>query len=246
MTGEGPVNRVTVSAPSQNVVTANITGRAAHAGLEPEKGLSAILIAAGILTKLPLGRIDEETTANIGRMDAGLKRNIIPEAAFLDGEIRSRDNNKLDRISAEFERVFSQASEEHPDARISLDIESTYRAYSINASHPAIAGITRALDALGSDPGTQGQRRRLRCQRLHREGHCGPTRGYRRPGLPHHLGNGQHPASGPRRPVLPQPDHRLTGPFMTGPPSSPSQRKPGRRWKGGLAAAVDPPIHDAP
>jgi len=66
---EGPPNRVTVSAPSQNVVTAQITGRAAHAGVEPEKGISALLIAAEILGRLPLGRIDEETTANIGRME---------------------------------------------------------------------------------------------------------------------------------------------------------------------------------
>ena len=150
--GEGPVNRVTVSAPSQNVVTANITGRAAHAGLEPEKGLSAILIAAGILTKLPLGRIDDETTANVGRMDAGLKRNIIPETAFLDGEIRSRDNAKLDRIRSQFEEVFLQASKDHPDARISLEIESTYRAYCVEATHAATEDITRALDSLGAKP----------------------------------------------------------------------------------------------
>ena len=80
--GEGPVSRVTVAAPSQNVVKANITGRAAHAGVEPEKGLSAILIAAEIITRLPLGRIDQETTANIGRMDAGLKRNIVRRQRF--------------------------------------------------------------------------------------------------------------------------------------------------------------------
>ena len=150
--GEGPVSRVTVAAPSQNVVTANITGRAAHAGLEPEKGLSAILIAASILQDLPLGRIDEETTANIGRMDAGLKRNIVPEAAFLDGEIRSRDNDKLTRISEEFERVFDQARKKHPEARISLEIETTYRAYNVDAGHPAIGSINRALAALGTRP----------------------------------------------------------------------------------------------
>ncbi|PKB64451.1 MAG: hypothetical protein BZY80_02520, partial [SAR202 cluster bacterium Io17-Chloro-G2] len=84
--GEGPASRITVAAPSQNVVTAHIKGRAAHAGLEPENGISAILIAAEILGQLPLGRIDGETTSNIGRMEAGLKRNIIPEEAFLDGE----------------------------------------------------------------------------------------------------------------------------------------------------------------
>ena len=56
--GEGPASRASLAAPSQNVVTGNITGRAAHAGLEPENGISAIIIAAEILTRLPLGRID--------------------------------------------------------------------------------------------------------------------------------------------------------------------------------------------
>ena len=104
--GEGSVNRISVAAPSQNVITARIRGRAAHAGVEPERGLSAVIIAAEILTRLPLGRIDSETTANIGRMEGGLKRNIIPEEAFLDGEVRSRDNGKLDHYSSEFRRIF--------------------------------------------------------------------------------------------------------------------------------------------
>ncbi|PKB83068.1 MAG: hypothetical protein BZY88_03105 [SAR202 cluster bacterium Io17-Chloro-G9] len=149
--GEGPVNRVTVAAPSQNVVTANIKGRAAHAGVEPEKGIPAILIAAEILNKLPLGRIDQETTANIGRMDAGLKRNIIPESAFLDGEIRSRDNAKLDHISDEFRRVFDQVGTKYADAQVSLEIENTYQAYRVENHHPTVAMICQALSRLGEE-----------------------------------------------------------------------------------------------
>ena len=150
--GEGPANRITVAAPSQNVVTANIKGRAAHAGLEPENGLSAILIAADILGQLPLGRIDYETTSNIGRMEAGLKRNIIPEEAFLDGEIRSRDNSKLDKYSEEFRRVFDQTAARYPDAKISLDITNTYQAYNVDPGHPAIAAIGKALADMGLEP----------------------------------------------------------------------------------------------
>ena len=114
--GEGPPNRVTVAAPSQNVVTAHITGRAAHAGLEPEKGLSAMLVAADILNRLPLGRIDSETTANIGRMESGLKRNIIPEQAMLDGEFRSRSNEKLAWMERQFRKVFDEAAARYPEA----------------------------------------------------------------------------------------------------------------------------------
>ena len=70
--GEGPCNRLTVAAPAQNVVQANIQGRASHAGVEPEKGISAIVIAGHLLTRLPLGRIDAETTANIGYIEGAM------------------------------------------------------------------------------------------------------------------------------------------------------------------------------
>jgi tripeptide aminopeptidase len=150
--GEGPPNRIILSAPSQNVVTAQITGRAAHAGLEPEKGISALLIAAEILGQLPLGRIDEETTANIGRMEGGLKRNIIPEQAFLDGEFRSRSNEKLADLERKFRGVFDEVASRYPEANIDLDIVNTYQAYNIAPGSEAVATIGRALAGMGMEP----------------------------------------------------------------------------------------------
>ena len=150
--GEGPVSRVSISAPSQNVVTGNITGRAAHAGVEPEKGISAIIIAAEILTQLPLGRIDAETTANVGRIEGGLKRNIIPEQACIDGEIRSRDNRKLDHYSQQFQRVFQEAADRHPEAKVSLNIDNSYQAFSISADHPTVVMISQALANIDLEP----------------------------------------------------------------------------------------------
>ncbi len=150
--GEGPPNRIILSAPSQNVVTAQITGRAAHAGLEPEKGISALLIAADILSRLPLGRIDEETTANIGRLEGGLKRNIIPEQAFLDGEFRSRSNEKLADVERKFRGVFEEVASRYPEAKIDLDIVNTYQAYNIDAKNEAVAVIGRALSGMGLEP----------------------------------------------------------------------------------------------
>ena len=150
--GEGPPNRIILSAPSQNVVTAQITGRAAHAGLEPEKGISALLIAAEILGRLPLGRIDEETTANIGRLEGGLKRNIIPEQAFLDGEFRSRNNEKLADVERKFRGVFDEVASRYPEAKIDLDIVNSYQAYNIDAKSEAVAMIGRALAGMGLEP----------------------------------------------------------------------------------------------
>ena len=150
--GEGPPNRIILSAPSQNVVTAQITGRAAHAGLEPEKGISALLIAADILGRLPLGRIDEETTANIGRMEGGLKRNIIPEQAFLDGEFRSRSNEKLADVERKFRGVFEEVASRFPEAKIDLDIVNTYQAYNVDPNNDAVAIIGKALAEMGLEP----------------------------------------------------------------------------------------------
>jgi tripeptide aminopeptidase len=134
------------------VVTAQIRGRAAHAGVEPEKGISAVIIAAHILTRLPLGRIDEETTANIGRVEGGLKRNIVPETAFLDGEIRSRDQSKLDQYTRQFHSVFDEVTARYPEAQVSLNIENTYHGYKVDGSHPTVAMIARALADLGLQP----------------------------------------------------------------------------------------------
>ena len=150
--GEGPPNRIILSAPSQNVVTAEITGRAAHAGLEPEKGISALLIASEILARLPLGRIDNETTANIGWLEGGLKRNIIPEHASLDGEFRSRDNEKLADVERKFRGVFDEVASRYPEAKIALDIANTYQAYNIDAKSPVIAIISQALAGMELDP----------------------------------------------------------------------------------------------
>jgi tripeptide aminopeptidase len=150
--GEGPPSRITVSAPSQNVVTAEIIGRAAHAGLEPENGLSALLVTAEILTRLPLGRIDAETTANIGWLEGGLKRNIVPERALLDGEFRSRSNDKMAWMEQQFRRVFEDAATRYPEAGIALDIVNTYQAYNVAPDNEAIALIGRALASLDLQP----------------------------------------------------------------------------------------------
>jgi tripeptide aminopeptidase len=150
--GEGQVNRVTVSAPFQNVVTAQIRGRAAHAGVEPEKGISAVIVAAHILTRLPLGRIDQETAANVGRMEGGLKSNIVPETALLDGEIRSRDQSKLDEYSRQFRSVFDEVAAQYAEAHVSLNIANTRRGYTVNGSHPTVAMISRALAGVGLEP----------------------------------------------------------------------------------------------
>lgn len=86
---DGAPGTIIMGAPYHWTLRARIEGRAAHAGVEPEEGVSAIQIAAAAVATMPLGRIDECTTANIGRIEGGVAVNIVPAACELEGECRS-------------------------------------------------------------------------------------------------------------------------------------------------------------
>ncbi|MDH3454784.1 MAG: M20/M25/M40 family metallo-hydrolase, partial [Desulfuromonadales bacterium] len=89
------VDQMVLKAPGANRMKVEITGLAAHAGLAPELGISAIQTAALALGRMQLGRIDYETTANIGRIEGGVASNIVPQKVLLEGEARSHDPHKL-------------------------------------------------------------------------------------------------------------------------------------------------------
>jgi tripeptide aminopeptidase len=90
------VDKLILSAPAANKLNFTITGREAHAGIAPERGISAIAIAAAAISNMRLGRIDFETTANIGTINGGMATNIIPRRVELKGEVRSHDPVKLE------------------------------------------------------------------------------------------------------------------------------------------------------
>lgn len=93
----GSVGRLVVAAPAHITYEMNITGKAAHAGIEPEKGINAIKVAADIISAVPNGRIDAGTTANIGIIKGGTATNVVPKEAFIHGELRSHDYKMLQK-----------------------------------------------------------------------------------------------------------------------------------------------------
>ncbi|MCH1626659.1 M20/M25/M40 family metallo-hydrolase [Ferdinandcohnia quinoae] len=93
---DGKVGDIIVAAPTQAKVKATIYGKTAHAGVAPEKGVSAITIAAKSIAKMPLGRIDEETTANIGRFEGGQQTNIVCDRVDILAEARSLVPEKME------------------------------------------------------------------------------------------------------------------------------------------------------
>jgi tripeptide aminopeptidase len=88
-----------VKAPGSNFFQFKIYGKDAHAGIEPEKGINAVLIASKAIAKLKLGRIDEETTCNIGLIKGGKAPNIVPAYVVVTGEARSHSEAKLQKIT---------------------------------------------------------------------------------------------------------------------------------------------------
>lgn len=99
------VDLLIIGAPAANHFHFTVTGAAAHAGLHPERGINAIQLAARCLADLPMGRLDEESTANIGRITGGTATNIIPETVLIEGEVRSHSPEKLAAFSRQIEET---------------------------------------------------------------------------------------------------------------------------------------------
>lgn len=150
--GEARVTNITIAAPGYNDIDVVITGRGAHAGAEPEKGISAIKIAAEIINELNVGRIDFETTANIGLISGGTARNAVPETVEISAEIRSRNLQKLEKHSAHFQHVFDKAIAKYPDAKIQLSISRQFDSYRFDREHAVVKRVTNVLKEMSLKP----------------------------------------------------------------------------------------------
>ena len=150
--GEGPASRITSASPTYIGFDIQIKGRAAHAGVEPEKGLSAIRIASEIVTRLPQGRIDNETTFNVGTIEGGSVRNAVAESASLRGEFRSRNLSTLDGIRLDLTAAIDEVKRMFPEAVIDDQLHTEFEAYVLTDDDPATRRVTTALRTLGLEP----------------------------------------------------------------------------------------------
>jgi len=150
--GEGPVNRITSSSPTYIGFSIEITGKSAHAGVEPEKGISAIKIAADLITKLPQGRIDENTTANIGTIEGGSGRNTVPETASIIGEFRSTNLENLDSLRMQIAAVVTEVGDMHPDATLQHHMHTEFETYTLTDDDPATLLAKKKMNSIGLDP----------------------------------------------------------------------------------------------
>ena len=150
----GDFGGITIAAPSQDSLHAIVIGRASHAGVAPERGINAIVVAANALAAMPLGRIDAETTANIGIIKGGDATNIVPERVELWGEARSHSQGKLSsQVGAMVAALEAAASAAGGSVRI--EITHKYDAYHLSEDLPIIQQLAAALRAMGHEPNFQ-------------------------------------------------------------------------------------------
>jgi len=146
---EGPIGTAAITAPFYNRIRATFTGRAAHAGLEPEKGLSAILVAAKAIASLPhFGRIDPETSSNVGILSGGQARNIVTETCMLEGEVRSIDEAKVERYSDQWAATFETVAREM-GGTVEIVRERMYPGYRLQPGDAILGVLARAAETAG-------------------------------------------------------------------------------------------------
>lgn len=144
----GPIGTVSVKAPSQNKIDITIKGKAAHAGLEPEKGISAIQIASEAISNMKLGRIDDETTANIGIIHGGQATNVICDKLEINAEARSRNQRKLEMQTQHMKKCLEDAAAKF-GGLAEFDAKLEYPAFEIKEDQPIIPILRKAAQKTG-------------------------------------------------------------------------------------------------
>lgn len=147
----GRVGKIITTAPSQNSLEITIYGKAAHAGSNPEEGINAIQVAGFALSRMKLGRIDEETTANIGIISGGKATNIVPDKVTLKGEVRSRNEEKLEKYTEQLKKITEDTAQEFR-AKAEVKINKEYYCYNLSTDDRVVKIAMKAAKDMGLQP----------------------------------------------------------------------------------------------
>jgi tripeptide aminopeptidase len=147
----GPIGEVILGAPYSSIMEVTFVGRAAHAGMAPEDGRSAIAAAGRAIADMRLGRLDDETTANVGTIHGGVARNIVPERCSFSGEARSHDEGKLAEVVQEMLEACTFAAS-LTGCEVETEVEPGFRGYRFRREDEAVRLARGALERAGHDP----------------------------------------------------------------------------------------------
>ena len=141
---DGPVGKIILKAPYHSTMKVTVTGKAAHAGMEPEKGINAINVIAEIVQMLPTGRLDEESTANIGVISGGKATNIVAEEAYIALEIRSMSKTTLQKYEKQTKEIIQTIAKKYKSKqKIQYNLE--YSGFTIDESDYIVDLVKQAM-----------------------------------------------------------------------------------------------------
>ena len=146
-----PIGEVIVAAPTYKRLRAAFTGQEAHSGINPEDGHNAIAAAAAAIVEMKLGRLDEETTANIGVIEGGTASNVVAGHCNLLGEARSIDGERAAAVVGEMVDACTWAAGEH-DCDVDVQVSEMFRGYRLDPSAEPVRLASEALRRRGHEP----------------------------------------------------------------------------------------------
>ncbi len=146
-----PIGEMITAAPTYKRIAADFEGVEAHSGIRPEDGRSAIAAAAAAIAAMKLGRLDDETTANVGLIAGGSASNVVPGHCRLDGEARSLDDERASATIGAMADACAWAASEH-ECDLDVQVSEMFRGYRLASSARSVATARAALERCGLEP----------------------------------------------------------------------------------------------
>ncbi len=146
-----PIGEIVLGSPHGRLLDFRFHGRAAHAGMAPEEGRSAIAAASRAAADFRLGRIDEETSANVGVISGGTARNVVPEWCSFQAEVRSHDERKATELVREMLETAAFAAS-LSECEVESEVRPSFPGYRFRESDPPVVLAATALRGAGFEP----------------------------------------------------------------------------------------------
>ena len=146
-----PIGEIVTAAPTYKRITADFEGVEAHSGIRPEAGRSAIAAAAAAIAAMKLGRLDHETTANVGTIEGGSASNVVPGHCRVKGEARSLDDERASETIGAMADACTWAASEY-ECDLDVQVTEMFRGYRLASSAPPVVAARAALERCGIEP----------------------------------------------------------------------------------------------
>lgn len=147
------IGEIVLGSPSQNSMKYIIHGKESHAGSNPEHGINAIRIASEAISVMPMGRIDAETTCNVGIIEGGKATNIIPNMVTIRAEARSHNKEKLQKVTDQMTQALLKTAEKYKlkdfQAKVDIEIKEEYSSFKLNEDDEIILLAKKASENAG-------------------------------------------------------------------------------------------------